>query len=280
MMPSRSRITGAGLNLLGLAGAAGTFVFGILAGEGGRGHVRNIVLGVLCATVPLATGVAAGFRSNRRIRAEVEARSKAESEAERIQAELISALRARLSSILHLLGTMAPRRPAGQVDELLGRLTQAVVGAAVAHQNTAPERRSIFFKASGDKMECAGYAGPEGQTEAAKTVFKQGSDDPLGAYMFRLLNEGRAVLLPNVAGPDVSVQFPEDRSYQTAIAAAVSAGDVHYGVLTLDAPEVGALGNTDLEIIKTLASLLGVGMALASSGSRRKPNTPQQDEKQ
>lgn len=287
----RSRFVSAMFNGLAFAGAAGTFVFGVLSGEGGRGHVRNIVLGVLCAMVPLAVGVASGIRARRRLRAEVEARNEAisgreralesklhaEREVARIQveaeAQLIFALRARLSSILYLLGTMAIQRPNAEVGELLGRLTQAVLAAAVVHPDSASSRRSIFFRVTGDKMECAGYAGPEGHTEAARTVFARGSDDPLGAYMFRVLDEGRAVLVPDVAGPDVSVRFPQDRSYQTAVAVAVAAGDTPFGVLTLDAAEANTLGKTDLEIIKTLASLLGVGLALASGGPRRRTGT-------
>jgi hypothetical protein len=284
----RSRIVSAVLNGLAFAGAAGTFVFGVLAGEGGHGHVRNIVLGVLCALVPLAGAAASQIRASRRLRTEVEARDEAisgreralesklqaEQEAERIQVEaearLIFALRARLSSILYLLGTMAVQRPNAEVGELLGRLTQAVVAAAVVHPDSESSRRSIFFKASGDKMECASYAGPEGHTEAARTVFARGSDDPLGAYMFRVLDEGRAVLVPDVAAPDVSVRFPQDRSYQTAIAAAVTAGDVRYGILTLDAAEANTLTKADREVVKTLASLLGTGLALASGGPRRR----------
>jgi hypothetical protein len=288
MTLSRSRFISAALNVLAFSGAAGTFVFGVLAGEGGRGHVRNITLGVLCALIPLAVGVASGIRSGRRLRTEVEARNEAisarehaleskqqaEREAARIQVEaearLLFALRARLSSILYLLGTMAIHRPNTDLGELLGRLTQAVVAAAVVHPDSGSSRRSIFFRVSGDKMECAGFAGPEGNTEAARTVFARGLDDRLGAYMFRILDEGRAVLVPDVAAPDVSVFFPEDRSYQTAIAAAVTAGDIRYGILTLDAAEANTLVNTDLDVVRTLASLLGVGLALASAGPRRK----------
>jgi hypothetical protein len=287
----RSQYFNVMLSGLAFAGAAGTFVFGVLSGEGGRDHVRNIVLGVLCALVPLVAGTVSGIRANRRLRTEVEARDEAisgreralesklqaEREVERIQVEaearLIFALRARLSSILYLLGTMATQRSNVEVGELLGRLTQAVVAAAVVHPDSASSRRSIFFRASGDKMECAGYAGPEGHTEAARTMFARGSDDPLASYMFRVLDEGRAVLVPDVASPDVSVRFPQDRSYQTAIAAAVAAGGTIYGILTLDAAEANTLGNTDLEIVKTLASLLGAGLALASGGARRRTST-------
>jgi hypothetical protein len=282
-----SRAVGAGLILLALGGAAGTFVFGLLLGQGGREYMRNIILGVMCAMVPPTMGAIAGFRSSHRIRAEIEARdraiadraqaleSKQEAEREAVDAEaqLIFALRARLSPILYCLGTMAAPPPDAQVGELLGRLTQAVLAAAVVHRDSTSARRSIFFKTSGDRMECAGYAGPEGRKEAQRTVYTRGSDDQIGAYMFRILEEDGAVLVPDLGAPKLQVRFPKDRSYQTAIAAAVTAGNVRYGVLTLDAPEAGTLGKTDLEIVKTLASLLGVGLAQASTGTRRKAGT-------
>lgn len=286
MTLSKGRITGAALNGLAFVGAAGTFLFGVLAGEGGRDHVRNIALGVLCAMIPLAVGAVTAIRGGRRLRAEVDARKeaiserehaleskqRAEDEAQRIQVEaearLIFALRARLSAILYLLGTIAIQPQNADVGELLGRLTQAIVAAAVSHPDSQPSRRSIFFRASGDKMECAGYAGPEGQTEAARTMFARGSGEPLATYMFSILDHGRAVLVPDVASPDVAACFPQDRSYETAIAVAVMAGDIPYGILTLDAAETNTLSKTDFEIVKTLASLLGVG--LAHGGPRRR----------
>lgn len=281
-----------GLTAVALAGAGGSFVFGVLSGEGGKGHVRNIFLGVMCAVIPLAVSGAGRLRSNRLVRAEIEGREQAiadrqraleskqaaEEEAAEVrieaEAQLIFDLRARLSSILYCLGKIAARPPEEQLGELVGVLTHAVVAAAVVYRGSAPARRSIFFRIYDGRMECADYAGPEGLVEAPRTAFMRNSDNPLGSYMFRLLDEGRAVLVPDVGGPDVPVRFPHDRSYQTAIAAAVGAGDIAYGILTLDAPEAGSLGPSDLEIIKTLASLLGVGLALASSTPARPINVP------
>jgi GAF domain-containing protein len=60
------------------------------------------------------------------------------------------------------------------------------------------------------------------------------------------------------------VKFPRRRSYQTLIAAAVTADQARYGVLTLDAPQPDSLGQPDLEIMKTLANLLAVGLARAA----------------
>jgi hypothetical protein len=51
-MPSgMSRAETFGLSALALLGTAGGSVFGALASEGGEGHLRNIILGVVCAIV-------------------------------------------------------------------------------------------------------------------------------------------------------------------------------------------------------------------------------------
>src|SRR5229473_8668610 len=39
---------------LALLGTVGAFIFGVLAGEGGKGHLRNILLGVVCVAIPAA----------------------------------------------------------------------------------------------------------------------------------------------------------------------------------------------------------------------------------
>lgn len=72
------------------------------------------------------------------------------------------------------------------------------------------------------------------------------------------------------------MKFPRHRSYQTIIAAAVTADQARYGVLTLDAPEADSLGQPDLEIMKTLANLLAVGLALAARIHQPALNVPAQ----
>jgi GAF domain len=180
------------------------------------------------------------------------------------EARLIFALRARLSPVLYCLGKIAAAAPAVPVDPLVGSLIQAIVAAAVEHRQAAADRRSIFFAVEDGVMRCVSYAGYEGQRDAARTSFTDTPDDPVGQHMFRLLAEQEARLIPDLADPGLPVKFPRRRSYQTIIAAAVTAGQARYGVLTLDAPEADSLGQPELEIMKTLANLLAVGLALAA----------------
>jgi GAF domain-containing protein len=125
-------------------------------------------------------------------------------------------------------------------------------------------------------MYCVSYAGYEGQQDTGGTVFRNSPEDPVGQYMFRLLAGREAQLIPDVEAAGLPVRFPSRGGYQTIIATAIMAGDTPYGILTLDSPQADSLGQPDLEIMKTLANLLGVGLALAARGSRRPPHVPAQ----
>ena len=294
MASRKSRAKTVGLAATALIGTAGAFVFGVMSGEGGKGHLRNILLGVICVTIPVIVTAANRLSANRRLRAEVNAREDAVAERERAlsskeqaerqmtevqitaEARLIFALRARLSPVLYCLGKIAAASSDAQVPPLIGLLTQAIVSAAIEHRDTAEGRRSVFFAVKGDLMECVSYAGYEGEQDAARTVFRNKQDDPVGRRMFRLLGKREALLIPDVDAADLPVKFPSPRSYQTIIAAAVMAGDSPYGVLTLDAPQADSLGQPDLEVMKTLANLLGVGLALAAQGGRPAWQVPAQ----
>lgn len=286
------------LALLALAGTVGTFIFGILAGEGGKYHLLIIFLGVLCASAPVVATAVGRLVTNRMLRTEVEARERAIEDREHAlaskeaaerqttevqinaEARLIFALRARLSPVLYCLGKIAAAAPGVPVDPLVGSLTQAIVSAAVEHRQAAAGRRSIFFAVDHGVMRCVSYAGYEGQQDAARTTFRASPDDPVGQQMFRLLAEQEARLIPDLADPGLPVKFPRRRSYQTLIAAAVTADQTRYGVLTLDAPQPDSLGQPDLEIMKTLANLLAVGLALAARIDKSALKVPAQSKRE
>jgi hypothetical protein len=103
---------------LALLGTVGAFVFGVLAGEGGKGHLRNILLGVACVAIPAVITAVNRIVANKALRAEVGARERAVEGRERAlrskqeaeqqttkvqinaEARLIFALRAGLSPVL------------------------------------------------------------------------------------------------------------------------------------------------------------------------------------
>ncbi len=181
-MPTRmSRAESFGLAALALLGTAGGSVFGALASEGGEGHLRNIILGVVCAIVLTSVTAINRFIDIRFLRPEashgnaVAARERAalsQEGAERQAAEVqgdaetrvVIGLRARLSPALYCLGKIAAASSGTVEAPLIGSLTQAIVAAAVEHREHDEFRRSIFFAVKGDVMECACYAGYEGKS--------------------------------------------------------------------------------------------------------------------
>ena len=283
-----------GLAALALLGTAGGSVFGALASEGGQGHLRNIILGVVCAIVLVSVTAinryidirflrAGGIARERAVAARERAASSqegAERQAAEVQGDaetrVIIGLRARLSPVLYCLGKIAAASSGTVEAPLIGSLTQAVVAAAIEHRELDEFRRSIFFAVKGDVMECTCYAGYEGKQDAGRSIFSNSPDDPVGQYMFRLLGEREALLIRDVDAADLTVRFPYRRSYQTIIAAAVMAGESPAGVLTLDGPRPNSLGQPDLEIMKTLASLLGVGLALGAHTNMPRLQVPAQ----
>ena len=166
-----------GLAALTLLGTAGGSVFGVLASEGGNDHLRNIVLGVVCATILVGVTAANRFIASLLLWTRVMARECAVEEREhavlsregadrvttqaQIEAEshVVTALRARLSPALYCLGKIAAASSGTVEAPLVGSLTQAVVAAAIEHRNPGQTRRSVFFTVKGDLMECVSYAG-------------------------------------------------------------------------------------------------------------------------
>jgi hypothetical protein len=295
MVSRAGRAEALGLAVVTFLAAAGGSVFAVLAGLGGVAHLPYIILGVACASVlvsvaavnrfiagrligarPVALGRAIHDRARAAVGVEAAEWQAAEAWAGE-EARIVRALRSRLSPVLYCLGKIAAG-PSGIAEgPLIGSLTQAIVSAAIEHRNPEETRRSVFYVVKGDRMECANYAGYEGQQDSGRATFRNNPDDPVGEYMFRLLGEGGAVLIRDVSVADLPVRFPSRRSYQAIIAVAVMAGESMYGILTLDSPQADSLGQPELEIMKTLASLLGVGLALGGYGNKQRIQIPVQE---
>jgi len=282
------------LGALAVLGTAGGSVFGVLANEGGQDHLRNILLGVVCATILISATAANRFIAVQLLRTGVLARERAVDERERAvlsredakrqtteaqvsaEAHVVMALRARLSPVLYCLGKIAAASSGRLEAPLIGSLRQAIVAAAIEHRNPEETRRSVFFTVKGDLMECVSYAGYDGQHDAGRIVFRNSPDDPVGQHMFRILGEGSTLLIRDVNAADLPVKLLSCMSFQTIIAVPVMAGESPYGILTLDASRADSLGQPDLEIMKTLASLLGVGLALDVSDDKPRVQVPAQ----
>lgn len=68
-----------------------------------------------------------------------------------------------------------------------------------------------------------------------------------------------------VAKPPTGFTRSSTTNYETFITVGVVHGGRVYGMLNIDAPEVGQLGETDLKLATLLANLLAMGNALSGT---------------
>lgn len=249
-----------------LAGAVGSYIFAVIAGlDDTQRRGLYLTLGAVCVALPIISG---GINQRRATRAERLA-EQIEAEAE---ADMLVTLGSAFSPALHYLGRIATTSQRSTRRELGGHLAHAVVEAAVGLCG-ARQARSIFFRKRGNEMECECYAG---RSEPSRTVFSDKASDPAGQEAFKVVHEANAIQYDDVEKV-APTGFPGSRSYRTFISVAVVAGDTGYGMLTVDAPEPNSFGEQDLEVMKTLANLLGVGLALIRvtevRGCRRRRNS-------
>ena len=87
--------------------------------------------------------------------------------------------------------------------------------------------------------------------------FKKG-DLGRGDAAFEMLTSGEPLFEPDA---------PPGRSYRTFIAAPIAADGRGYGMLTIDAPNVGDLSESDMSLVVVLATLLAIAFAEAERGS-------------
>ena len=238
----------AAIGFVAVAAAIGAYVLSAIAGtESGSRRAALLIFGAVLAGVVVLMGLVSKVRDARRLRS-------AEQVAVDAEAALESALSGALAPITSYLGELGVAATPGQRALIAGKVRQAVVDAAI--RLTAPEGRCAFYRCapSFDLLTREAYAG---QATPARDVFRAGTDD--GDAVLDVVRRGEIVFVEDVAAnPHV---FPSTPGvYGTVIAVAVTAGDVRLGLLTVDAPHVGDLTLTHVELLRVLANLLGSGL--------------------
>lgn len=240
------------LGVITAAASAGAFVFGVLASYR-HDQIRDYSLGVTCVILPTLIGVFSEVRAER-------ARRNATEIERETEARLLVTLHSALAPSLYILGQIAIAPNAAAKRELCGRLIQRCVDTAqgLCHPVRA---RSVFFELRSDRMVFSTYAG---RSEPSRTVFTDEPDDPGGRLALQRVRAGEVAIYDDLATdapPGTNVQA---KSYRTFIAVSVRAGDTPFGMLTVDAPKANTFEEEDVETMKTLAGVLGAGLALAT----------------
>ncbi|WP_130493903.1 GAF domain-containing protein [Motilibacter rhizosphaerae] len=249
--PERERALTVALIAVTAAAAGGGVLCGAFAGRAsGAERAWLLAAGVLCAV----TGVLATALQKRRDAARVET---AQRVAEDAQVAFALTLNGALAPLTAYLGELAVAPTAEDRSLVTGRLAQAAVDAAV--RVTTAAARSAFYRLD-DQLEVLQRETWAGRPAPPRASFQSGTAD--GDYVLDLVHTGDIVLVDDVdANPLVT---PSPRSgYRTVIAASVQAGATPLGLLTVDAPAVGDLTATDVEVVRVLAGLLAAGLAEA-----------------
>jgi hypothetical protein len=210
----------------------------------------------LVAAGAVAVAVPLWVKSRRELRQEMEARS-----AESLAIEADARLRLVVGDVVTPIAEVVGRvhQTSGKERESLrGQLKQLVVEAA-ASLCDGERARAVFFQLERGEMRAAAWFG---RGDPPTTVFTDDPDDRRGQealllvrfHDYLLVDDVRAGELPRGAEPRPGA------GYRSFISVSVFCGEQNLGMLSVDAPEARAFDETDLNVMRAMAQLLGAGL--------------------
>jgi transcriptional regulator with GAF, ATPase, and Fis domain len=259
-IPPKSRLyltTSIGVASVGLVALSGAE-----AAENGPLKTWWIVLGI---TMSLVGAAVPGYEQIRKERQRKEAERAAIDAAVEMRVTINDAL----DPIVRQLGRIAT---AGSRQER-GNLREATVPMildSAAHLIKGRRVRACWFRIEEGKprrLEPAQYAG---RADAPVTVFEEGTTD--GDSVFAMIRHNE-----HVQSSDVDRHPPEgwhgsaEHGYRSFVAVPVVAGHTAFGMLTVDAMNVGGVSRSEVPFVRLLAGLLADALAYGANeeGLRR-----------
>jgi hypothetical protein len=211
----------------------------------------------LAAAGAVAVAVPLWIKSRRELRQEIEARS-AETLAIETDAKLRLVVGDVVTPIAEVVGRVHQTAGKGERESLRGQLKQLVVEAA-ASLCDGERTRATFFELDRGAMRAAAWFG---RGDVPTTVFTDAPDDRRGQealllvrfHDYLLVDDVHAEALPRGAEPRPGA------SYRSFISVSVFCGEQNLGMLSVDAPESHAFDETDLNVMRAMAQLLGAGL--------------------
>jgi hypothetical protein len=217
---------------------------------GSGGGWALVAAGAVAVAVPL------WVKSRRELRQELETRS-----AEGLAIETDAKLRLVVGDVVTPIAEVVGRvhQTSGREREALrGQLRQLAVEAA-ASLCDGERARAIFWKLERGEMRASAWFG---RGDPPTTVFTDDPGDRRGQealllvrfHDYLLVDDVRAEELPRGAEPRPGA------TYRSFISVAVFCGEQNLGMLSVDAPEPDAFDETDLNVMRAMAQLLGAGL--------------------
>lgn len=115
-----------------------------------------------------------------------------------------------------------------------------------------------------------------GRAEGPRTTFRAGTLN--GDAALKMVFTDNVLVVRDIEDDPSFVQRDPKPTYRTFIAASVSSGETPYGMLTLDAPNVGDLILNDAHTLHLIASLLAAMMHAARENRRRPRHAAESDD--
>jgi hypothetical protein len=209
---------------------------------------------VLAALLVAAPVIMAAFREHAREQQAVTAVDLATQYRTRLTVTLVDAL----TPLADLVGRINLAEGEQRVA-LQAQLRQGVVGAAAALCG-GDRTRAAFFVLNDSELRPEAWSGraeapPVGVVAASERTAK---------FLVSLVHEHGRLLVPDLSDRRAPIRAGPHETARTLMVAAVYAGKMEFGVLVADNPEPDSLEAPGLDILGTLAQLLGAGLAAAA----------------
>ena len=211
----------------------------------------------LVAAGAVAVGIPLWVKSRREVRQEAAARS-AEALAIDTDARLRLIVGDVTAPIAEVVGRVHQARPGPERSSLQGQLKQLIVEAA-ANLCDGDRTRATFFQLDGGVMHPQAWTG---RSDRPGRVFTDRPDDRSGQEALLLVRFHDFLFVEDVHAEALppGVQPKPSSKYRSFISAAVFCGEQSFGMLSVDAPVAYAFDETDLNVVRAMAQLLGAGL--------------------
>jgi len=205
-----------------------------------------------------AVAVPLYVKSRREIRQDAAARA-AEALAIETETKLRLILGDVMTPIVEVVGRVLLAASEADRNSLRGQLKQLVV-EAVAHLAGGERTRAIFFQLRGGVMRPDAWFG---RSDPPNTVFTNRHDDRRGQEALLLVHFHDYVMADDLDAEALprGIERRPGAGYRSFISLAVFSDGQDLGMLTVDSPEPHAFDETDLNLMRAMAQLLGAGLA-------------------
>jgi hypothetical protein len=163
-----------------------------------------------------------------------------------------------LTPLVNLVADIASDKSTKSRRDKKAQLKQAVVRTAKDGTKAEGRRACFFDYEPGPPRSLTCNNIWIGRARRPTTTFVEGT--ALGDEMLRMVDDRESRRNEDVTvTPPPGFRGPKD--YRTYIATSVAAGDLVFGMLTIDAPEPRSLTDDDEALMRLLAQLLAAGLA-------------------